>query len=522
MSLRARLWVAFGAAIIVALVPAVYGVTRLAELRDIAFDLSRRHAAAFLGVGRLQTSLAELNRLQRSYIVAPSEEARSSMYAALERAEAEVTRLEDTGYEDAAAEQARRVADFRDATVRIDSLMRGGAAEAATTYFQQVKPLYGEAEEVLGRVADRVDRLSTADAQRAQEIASRAAGTTGLALAIGLILALGVGVLAVGMITRPLHRLRGAMAAVAGGRFVSPSDLPYRRSDEVGDLARSFRSMTRQLAELDRVKAEFVSIASHELKTPVSVVQGYAEMLEDGVYGPANERQVEILEYIRQQTDVLTERVNQLLSLSRFEAGGLEVSPDRVSLRELVDDLHRAFDALASQRDVGFRVEVDPGVPETVHLDPERVRHELLGNVLSNAFKFTPAGGEVRLVVSAEGEGASFRISDTGEGIPPEQLPYVFEKFYQAGNRAGKIGTGLGLAIAREMAEAHGGRIGVESEPGRGTTFRIWLPADARPFIRARDGGPGSKRREGTRGPPPADAAEADADREQVGTGAEP
>jgi signal transduction histidine kinase len=269
------------------------------------------------------------------------------------------------------------------------------------------------------------------------------------------------------------------MSGVAGGLFLPPEDLPYDQPDEIGDLSRSFRYMTGRLGELDRLKAEFVGIASHELKTPANVIRGYAEMMEDGFYGPVTEEQQVVLDQIREQTDYLTERVNQLLSVSRMEAKGLEMETRQVPLREVLEGIRAAYAPVAARRDISLRVVSDPSAPSAVSLDTHRVQNELFGNLLSNAFKFTRAGGEVILSARGVGESVVFELKDTGEGIPRSELPFIFEKYYQAGSHTGKVGAGLGLAIAREVVEAHGGTIGADSAPGRGTTFHIELPIGA-------------------------------------------
>ncbi len=213
------------------------------------------------------------------------------------------------------------------------------------------------------------------------------------------------------------------------------------------------------------------------------MIRGYAEMMEDGFYGEVNPKQRRVLGYMEEQTAILADRIDQLLALSRFEAKGFELVPVRVRLGDFVEGLRRTFRSLASQRDIELRIRIEPSAPRLVRMDPERIRNEVLGNLLSNAFKFTPPGGSISVGVTGEGgrDGTSrkvvFEVSDTGEGIPPAQLPFVFEKYYQAGPHAGKVGAGLGLAIVREVVRGHGGEVAVTSEPGRGATFRVVLPA---------------------------------------------
>jgi len=233
-----------------------------------------------------------------------------------------------------------------------------------------------------------------------------------------------------------------------------------------------------QLRDLDRLKAEFISVASHELKTPINVIGGYLQLLQEGVYGELTPRQREILQTIGAQSQQLSRLVRQLLDVSRFEAGGGKLDLRPVNLPSFLTDLERAFRVLALQREVNFLVRRDRSLPDEVVWDPERM-NEVLGNILSNAFKFTPKGGTVELGVSSTGSSIRMQLRDTGAGIPPEQLRYIFEKFYQADNQnnTGSRGTGLGLAIARGIINAHGGTITAESNVGEGTTFTILIPA---------------------------------------------
>jgi signal transduction histidine kinase len=235
--------------------------------------------------------------------------------------------------------------------------------------------------------------------------------------------------------------------------------------------------MSRQLAELDKLKAEYVSIASHELKTPINVILGYLQLMEEEVYGPLTGKQREVAGTIGTQARTLARLASQLLDVSRFEAGGGRIEPRRVQLSAMLDELERTFHVLAVQRDIDFRIVRRPGLPETVMWDPERI-NEVTGNLLSNAFKFTPAGGTVELTAAPADSSVLIQVRDTGAGIPAEQLPHVFEKFYQADNQrsASAKGTGLGLAIAKEIVEAHHGQIRCESSVGHGTLFTLLLP----------------------------------------------
>lgn len=310
-------------------------------------------------------------------------------------------------------------------------------------------------------------------AVRTEDAAVLALGALGMAILI----AFGVAIWLTRSISSPLKELDAGMRAVAEGHLRRPLAISADRGDEFGRLAESFRSMAAQLEELDRLKAEFVSIATHELKTPVNVMLGYLQLLQENVYGDLNDRQREIAATMVSQTQQLSRLIRQLLDVSRFDAGGGKLETRPVVLSEFLDDLERAFRVLALQREVSFEVKSDRDIPHEVLWDPVRM-NEVLGNLLSNAFKFTSKGGRVSLVVGREGDQVRMEVSDSGAGIPREQIPHIFEKFYQADTQAPLAlrGAGLGLAIAKSIVTAHGGSIEVESRVGVGTMFAIRLP----------------------------------------------
>jgi signal transduction histidine kinase len=476
MTVRTRLLLTLLAIALLLVVPAAYGLGRLRELRDITYELSGRHATAAVALGRLQASIADLDRFQRSYIAAPGPAARDAMWEALETARDQLGRLDQAGYDEELVSMADALEKLDTAAAHVQELVEAGQVMAATDYFRGVRRLLGSAQVALSPIALAIDERSTVAAARARRVSRTANGATILVLLMSVSLAVAVGLWLTTSITGPLHKLQRAMSRVAEGEFEVPPDLPYESGDEIGGLSRSFGAMTAQLAELNRLKAEFVSMASHELKTPINVIGGYAEMIEEGMYGELNDRQREALVAVREQVDTLTGQVNQLLDLSRFESGALQIEMDKVKLRDLFTSVRRAFDALARQKGVEFSVEVEETAPELITGDFDRLRNEVLGNVLGNAFKFTPGGGSIDIAAKGEGDRLLIIVRDTGGGIPAEDLPFIFEKYYQSGQRARAMGTGLGLAIAREIVEIHGGRIEAESEAGEGTTFRINLP----------------------------------------------
>jgi len=278
------------------------------------------------------------------------------------------------------------------------------------------------------------------------------------------------------------------MHAIAEGDLTYQLALPQTEETEFGRLGASYQTMARQLAELERLRAEFVGVASHELKTPINVIIGYLELLQEGIYGDVAPKQKEILNTIKQQADGLTRLVKRLLDISRFEASGGKLDVRDVDLRRLLTTLESSFSVLAMQRDIAFTVHHGEGLPPKVEWDEDRI-NEVLGNLLSNAFKFTQRGGKVALSVMPTDGKVVVTVTDTGAGISPEQLPHIFDKFFQADNQAQAAtkGTGLGLAIAKEVVEAHGGQITAESRVGEGTTFVVTLPAEPSGVRRRRE-----------------------------------
>jgi signal transduction histidine kinase len=477
MTLRTRLVLSIAGIAALLSGPAIYALSRLRAVNEIADQQRNRHGLALQAIGGLQTELAELELLVREYVGLSEPEGRRQMWASMDSIDAKLRDLRTAGYDSAAAPTRGNIAVLRSTIVNIDSLMLAGEKELATTNLEQVKPfISGMYASSLAQITAEIHKSSQADLEQAISISRNATGTTLLVLLICGALAAALGVWTTRHMSRPITRLEAATARVANGEFRVPGDLPYTRNDEIGSVARSFRSMTRRLAELDRMKAEFLSIATHELKTPLNVVSGYAELMQERVYGDLNERQDEALTAIRDQIRSLAQLVSQLLDISRFEAGGLRLQMQEMVMTDLFDRIARSFGPLAQKNDIHFTVEQDPTLPATIVGDADRLRDQVLGNLLSNAFKFTPSGGRVSVRVWPEAEIVIVEVSDTGPGIPADQLPQIFDKFFQVGDQARSKGAGLGLAIAREVIEAHGGRIHVESEPGVGTTFRIQLP----------------------------------------------
>jgi signal transduction histidine kinase len=242
------------------------------------------------------------------------------------------------------------------------------------------------------------------------------------------------------------------------------------------DLEDRIKAQNQRLTELDHLKNTFVNAVSHELRTPLTSIRGYVEFLEDRIGGPLTPVQDEFVHHIAVGTRRLARLVDDLLDFARLEAGTFRLAHETVDARELVDDVVTSLQPQAMAMQVALTVSLPP---EAVSLcaDPQRVE-QVLTNFIHNALKFTPADGHVAVSLRIEGGEALIAVTDTGVGIAPEHQAHIFEKFFQVSHASpsGIGGSGLGLFIAKSLVEAHGGRIGLESTPGRGSRFWFTLP----------------------------------------------
>jgi signal transduction histidine kinase len=287
--------------------------------------------------------------------------------------------------------------------------------------------------------------------------------------------------------TTPLREMAAAARRMSQGDYRNRVAATTR--DEVGQLASAFNRMAAQLEGVEASRRELVGNVSHELKTPISALQAHLENLLDGVEEP----NPEVLAVMLAQCERLARLVEELLDLSRLESGDVPLELEPVPLGELVDQVvaevgvsreaGRAGPAVRVVNDVG------PGLPP-LRADRERL-HQVLYNLLDNAFRFTPAGGTVTVGAHGENGSCSISVEDTGAGIPEEHIARVFERFYRVDTSRARSdgGTGIGLAIARSVVEAHGGTIWAEAGSDGGAAFRFLVPFWDPPPVAARDPG---------------------------------
>ncbi len=345
---------------------------------------------------------------------------------------------------------------------------------------------------------DRVTRRLQEDSEGA--VRSFRSAQALLAAAIGIV---GVSALVAGhrYVLAPLPRILDALRSIGRGELRArvPEDGPAeflsvaRAFNSMGDALEHARGMllahqreldgkNRELAQASRLKSEFLANMSHELRTPLNAVLGYGSLLRRGVYGEVNPPQREALEGIAETGGHLLELINDLLDLSKIEAGKMEVCLEPVDLEAVLAELGRSVEPLVGGKGIAFDGAVSGPLPR-VRTDREKVRRILL-NFLSNAIKFTKAGrvalgGEVR----EGGEEIALSVADSGIGIPDDQLATIFEDFRQGDGSASREygGTGLGLSISLRLARMLGARIEVETTVGKGSTFALVLPRAPRP-----------------------------------------
>lgn len=352
------------------------------------------------------------------------------------------------------------------------------------------KLLRGDAQPVVNRVVENLDRLvgltrdaldqtqteATAALGRARSEIEALRSRTWKAVTTAMILAVlaalvGTAVIAVGM-TRSLSRLSDATRAVAEGAFHEP--LSIDSNDEIGELAKSFNSMAGRLREIDEMKEKFYATVSHELRSPLNAMREAVRLIEAKAGSPDPANQERLIAIFSKGTDRLLRLVNEVLDLSRANAGMLPVERRWFDLNGAVAHTIEELKPQAEQRGLTLRLEPDPALTRA-YGDEDRIVQAVV-NLVANALRFTPPGGRVTVRLHHTDNEIQIQVEDTGIGIPAALLSVIFDRFRQA--HSGKGGTGLGLAIVRAMVEAHEGHVTVESEEGKGSRFTIRLPRE--------------------------------------------
>lgn len=296
----------------------------------------------------------------------------------------------------------------------------------------------------------------------------------------GIILATFLSLLFSRSMSQPLLRMNQVAWAMIRGDYSRRVNVKSR--DEIGLLAETMNSLASELQEkidtlerFDRTRQDFVANVSHELRTPLSIMQGYTEALIDGMAGSEEDRR-KYLSNIHDEILRLRRLVAELLDLKKIKTGRVEMNMKEISLADIIQRVTEKFNPLAEEKKVKINTDIPIMLPR-VRVDPDRMEQVLI-NLLDNALRATPSGGEIKVIMKEQKEMILVSISDTGPGIPTEELPLIWDRFYKVDKSRTRSGggTGLGLAIVREIIEAHGGSTQVKSHPGKGSIFSFSVP----------------------------------------------
>jgi signal transduction histidine kinase len=283
------------------------------------------------------------------------------------------------------------------------------------------------------------------------------------------LVALGLGTILARTLTHPLRNLTVAIHAMAKGDL--KQHVQVNSSDELGELAAAFNQMSADLDRLNLSRRQMTADIAHDLRSPLTVIGGYVESMRDGILKPTPER----LDTIHAEVIHLQRLVEDLRTLSQADAGELSLNREPVTPLALLEQIAKSYNQLAAQNKVTLQVQARPDLP-VIRLDQDRMA-QVFGNLIGNSLRYTPQGGRILLSAMQEKDALVFLVQDNGQGISPEALPYIFDRFYRADPaRSQGNESGLGLAIARSIMEVHGGSISAESALGQGTKIKLVFP----------------------------------------------
>ncbi len=362
----------------------------------------------------------------------------------------------------------------------VELIRAGQAAQGREVQLAQAGPLADRLERLTNELVNKAeaDMVASIDAAHEAYLASR---WVVIGFAVGaILLALVLGYVISWSLIGPVQRMDERLRQLAAGDFAGRVEIANR--DELGALAANLNRMSDELGRLyqqleaaSRHKSEFLANMSHELRTPLNAIIGFSEVLTERMFGELNAKQEEYLKDIHASGQHLLSLINDILDLSKIEAGRMELELTDFDLPTAIDNALTLVRERTGRRGIGLQRTIDERLGE-VRADERKIRQVIL-NLLSNAIKFTPEGGRIEIrAVPIDGV-VEVSISDTGVGIAPEDQEAVFEEFRQVGASAAKQeGTGLGLALCRKFVELHGGRIWVKSAAGAGSTFTFTIP----------------------------------------------
>ena len=367
------------------------------------------------------------------------------------------------------------------ATHAVGLIGNGRIAEARDMQLAQATPLADRLERLTNELVNRAEADMVAGIEKSEQAYATSQWTVIAFVLTSIMLALCLGYAISWSIVGPVTEISARLGQIAAGDFTQRATVVNR--DELGTLANNVNHMCgelgrlyQQIEEASKHKSQFLANMSHELRTPLNAILGYTEMVIDSVYGDVSEEIRTVLLRVQKSGRHLLGLINDVLDISKIEAGQLTLSVDDHSIRSVVQNVLSAVESLAAEKRLTLNVAIQPNLP--MGSGDERRLTQVLLNLVGNAIKFTDEG-QVGIKVCAENGSLLVAVSDTGPGIAQSNQARIFEEFQQAEKSTAtkKGGTGLGLAISKRIIEMHGGSIWVESSPGHGATFLFKIPA---------------------------------------------
>ena len=457
----------------------VYALLQIRTLTELSTEVVSHHYPEIESAKRLLTSFYDQIQSQKKYLAVPA-----------------ATFLEHFDEETKEFQHALQVLQTRESSdqgIRLLKEVERLQQEHISLFHTQLAGPAAEPQESAagyeGRRNALADRMSSAlqnyiglhearitvgvNESRASSVQAEA--VTQQLVLVALLFGLGLAAIASYNILRPLRRLQATIQEIGQGNFRASLDVPAPR--ELRELGETVHWMGKKLQQLDDIKSEFLAHVSHELRTPMASIQEGTHLLLDEIPGPLTQDQRTTLRIMSDSSRRLMSLISTILDLSKMEAGMMEYRFAPTDLKRIAEVSVNKIRLLADAKHVQLLVEA-PKERHWVKADAARIE-QVLDNLLSNALKFSPEGAVVKLnmTVGLEDGLLFVSVSDAGQGIPAEEVPHIFDRFYQGRTKTkhASVGSGLGLALAKKVVEAHGGRIWVESEVGKGTTVRFIL-----------------------------------------------
>ncbi|ADC68937.1 integral membrane sensor signal transduction histidine kinase [Methanocaldococcus sp. FS406-22] len=373
--------------------------------------------------------------------------------------------------------------------VRQGEIYQGRAFVVDKWYLTSYKPIYNSDGEIIGMLFVGTPEQPFIELQ--QNIKSH----TILIGFLSILLALIVSFVLSETIISPIKKLKSAAEKISSGDYNIYVNV--NSNDEIGELAKAFNKMAEdvrkshealkkhakeleesyeKLKEVDRLKSEIISIVSHELRTPLTSIKGYVELVLDGLMGELNENQRRCLEIAKNNIDRLKRLIDNMLDLSKIESGAIKFDIKDIKVKDMINEVLNSLQPLTKEKNIEVKCDIEDNL--TAKVDKDRIIQVLI-NLIENAIKFSPVKGVIEIHAFRDKNYAHIIIKDYGPGIPKKDLERIFDKFYQVNfPKIKRDGAGLGLAICKSIIEAHGGKIWVESELGKGSAFHILLPME--------------------------------------------